>query len=117
MIAGARRVQASSLCDKNTIPAIVREVSDQQAMVMTLVENLQREDLNNIEQARSYHRLAQEFGLTQDEVAKRTGKDRSTMANVSAPAAAARGGAEAAGDRDMLTMGHAKVLMTIRSRC
>src|SRR5208282_19718 len=74
VIAGARRVEASARCDKKTIPAIVRPVSNQQAMVMTLVENLQREDLNNLDQARSYQRLGQEFGLTQDEVAKCTGK-------------------------------------------
>jgi ParB family transcriptional regulator, chromosome partitioning protein len=112
VIAGARRVQASSLCDKKTIPAIVRAVSNQQAMVMTLVENLQREDLNNIDQARSYQRLAQEFGLTQDEVAKCTGKERSTIANylrlLRLPEEVQKLLA-----RDILTMGHAKVLLTI----
>ncbi len=112
VIAGARRVQASSLCDKKTIPAIVRPVSNQQAMVMTLVENLQREDLNNIDQARSYQRLAQEFGLTQDEVAKCTGKERSTIANylrlLRLPEEVQKLLA-----RDILTMGHAKVLLTI----
>ena len=112
VIAGARRVQASSLCGKEKIPAIVRQVSNQQAMVMTLVENLQREDLNNIDQARSYQRLSQEFGLTQDEVAKCTGKDRSSIANymrlLRLPEEVQKLLA-----KDILSIGHAKVLLTI----
>ena len=112
VIAGARRVQASTLCVKEKIPAIVRQVSNQQAMVMTLVENLQREDLNQIDQARSYQRLSQEFGLTQDEVAKYTGKERSSIANymrlLRLPEEVQKLLA-----RDILTMGHAKVLLTI----
>ena len=112
VIAGARRVQASTLCGKEKIPAIVRQVSNQQAMVMTLVENLQREDLNQIDQARSYQRLSQEFGLTQDEVAKYTGKERSSIANymrlLRLPEEVQKLLA-----RDVLTMGHAKVLLTI----
>ena len=112
VIAGARRVQASTLCGKEKIPAIVRQVSNQQAMVMTLVENLQREDLNQIDQARSYQRLSQEFGLTQDEVAKYTGKERSSIANymrlLRLPEEVQKLLA-----RDILTMGHAKVLLTI----
>ncbi len=112
VIAGARRVKASSLCEKTTIPAIVRQVSNQQAMVMTLVENLQREDLNDIDQARSYQRLSQEFGLTQDEVAKCTGKDRSTIANylrlLRLPEEVQKLLA-----KGILSMGHAKVLLTI----
>jgi ParB family transcriptional regulator, chromosome partitioning protein len=112
VIAGARRVQASTLCGKEKIPAIVRQVSNQQAMVMTLVENLQREDLNQIDQARSYQRLSQEFGLTQDEVAKYTGKERSSIANymrlLRLPEEVQKLLA-----KDILTMGHAKVLLTI----
>ena len=112
VIAGARRVQASTLCVKEKIPAIVRQVSNQQAMVMTLVENLQREDLNQIDQARSYQRLSQEFGLTQDEVAKYTGKERSSIANymrlLRLPEEVQKLLA-----KDILTMGHAKVLLTI----
>ena len=112
VIAGARRVQASTLCGKEKIPAIVRQVSNQQAMVMTLVENLQREDLNQIDQARSYQRLSQEFGLTQEEVAKYTGKERSSIANymrlLRLPEEVQKLLA-----KDILTMGHAKVLLTI----
>jgi ParB family chromosome partitioning protein len=112
VVAGARRVEASSQCGKNTVPAIVRQVSNQQAMVMTLVENLQREDLNHIDQARSYQRLAQEFKLTQEEVAKYTGKDRSVIANylrlLRLPEQVQQMVAN-----NVLSMGHAKVLLTI----
>ena len=62
---------------KSTVPAIVKQVSNEQAMEMTIVENLQREDLNAIEQARAYERLGREFGLTQEQMAQRTGKERS----------------------------------------
>ena len=64
-----------------TIPAIVRQVSNEQAMEMTIIENLQREDLNAMEQARAYERLGREFGLTQEQMAQRTGKERSSVAN------------------------------------
>ncbi len=66
---------------KKNIPAIVRTMSDQQAMETTIVENLQREDLNPIEQAQAFERLAQEFKLTQDQIAQRTGKERASIAN------------------------------------
>src|SRR5271165_4446748 len=112
VIAGARRVKASSLCEKTTIPAIVRQVSNQQAMVMTLVENLQREDLGIMDQARTFLRLSQEFGLTQEEVAERTGKDRSTVANyvrlLKLPEKVQR-----LVDEGGLSFGHAKVIMTL----
>jgi ParB family chromosome partitioning protein len=64
------------------IPAIVRNCSDEEAMLLALEENIQRSDLNPMETARAYHRLMNEFGLTQDTVAKRLGKDRSTVANI-----------------------------------
>jgi ParB family transcriptional regulator, chromosome partitioning protein len=63
------------------VPVVLREVSDEQALELTLVENIQREDLNPIEQARAFDRLMEEFHLTQDEVASKTGKDRATVAN------------------------------------
>ena len=64
-----------------TVPAIVRQVSNEQAMEMTIIENLQREDLNPIEQARAFDRLGREFGLTQEQISLRTGKERSSVAN------------------------------------
>jgi len=81
LVAGERRWLACKLADKNTIPAIVRELSNEQAMEITIIENLQREDLIPIEQARAFERLSREFGLTQEQIAGRTGKDRASIAN------------------------------------
>src|SRR6204780_1061719 len=81
LIAGERRWRASQLAGKATIPAILRQVSDEQAMEITIVENLQRADLNPMEQARAFERLSREFHMTQEQMAQRTGKDRATVAN------------------------------------
>jgi ParB family chromosome partitioning protein len=81
LITGERRLLASKQAGKATIPAIVRTVSDEQAMEMTIVENLQRADLNPIEQARAYHRLSHDFHMTQEQIAIRTGKERASVAN------------------------------------
>ena len=81
LVAGERRWLACKLADKSTIPAIVREISNEQAMEITIIENLQREDLNPVEQARAFERLSREFGLTQEQIASRTGKDRASIAN------------------------------------
>jgi len=81
LIAGERRWRASKLAGKTTVPAILRQVSDEQAMEITIVENLQRADLNPMEQARAFERLAREFHMTQEQMAQRTGKDRATVAN------------------------------------
>jgi ParB family transcriptional regulator, chromosome partitioning protein len=81
LIAGERRWLASKLAGKITVPAILRHVSDEQAMEITIVENLQRTDLNPMEQARAYDRLAHHFKMTQEQMAVRTGKDRASVAN------------------------------------
>ena len=81
LITGERRLLASRQAGKLTIPAIVREASDVQAMEMTIVENLQRADLNPMEQARAYHRLSSDFKMTQEQMALRTGKERASVAN------------------------------------
>ena len=81
LIAGERRWRASQRAQLLRVPVVLREVSDEQALELTLVENIQREDLNPIEQARAFDRLMEEFHLTQDEVATRTGKERATVAN------------------------------------
>jgi len=81
LVAGERRWLASKLAEKTTIPAVVREISNEQAMEITIIENLQREDLNPIEQARAFERLSREFGLTQEQIASRTGKDRASISN------------------------------------
>src|SRR5205814_5115651 len=81
LIAGERRWLASQRAGKQTVPAMVRQVSDQQALELTIIENLQREDLGPIEQAQAFDRLSREFNVTQEQMAQRTGKDRTTIAN------------------------------------
>jgi ParB family transcriptional regulator, chromosome partitioning protein len=82
LIAGERRWRAAQRAALDRVPAVVRDVPEETALEMTLVENLQREDLNPIEQARAFQRLTDEFSLTQEQVAERTGKDRATIANL-----------------------------------
>ena len=81
VIAGERRLRASKQAGLTSIPCLVDQKQDQDALISALIENLQREDLNPVEEARGLDRLKREFGLTQDEVAKSTGKARSTIAN------------------------------------
>jgi len=81
LIAGERRWRAAQRAGLSKVPVIVRQVSDDLALEMTLVENIQREDLNAIEAARAFERLMDESHLTQEAVAERTGKDRATVAN------------------------------------
>ncbi len=81
VIAGERRLRASKKAGLKAIPCLVDQKQDQDALVSALIENLQREDLNPVEEARGLDRLKREFGLTQDEVATSTGKARSTIAN------------------------------------
>ena len=81
VIAGERRLRASKNAGLKTIPTLIDQKQDKDALESALIENLQREDLNAVEEARGYDRLKREFGLTQDEVAASTGKARSTIAN------------------------------------
>jgi ParB family chromosome partitioning protein len=81
LLTGERRWLASAKANKKTIPAIIRQVSDEQALEMTIVENLQRADLNPMEQARAYQRLSAEFQMTQEQMATRTGKERASVSN------------------------------------
>src|SRR5215510_10064112 len=81
LIAGERRWRAAQRAGLNKVSAIVKQVADELALEMTLVENIQREDLNPMEAARAFERLMDEFHLTQESVAERTGKDRATVAN------------------------------------
>jgi ParB family chromosome partitioning protein len=81
VVAGERRLRAARIAGLARVPAVVKELSSSQALEVALVENLQREDLNPIEEAEAYARLQEEFGFTQEEVARRVGRDRSTVAN------------------------------------
>ncbi len=112
LITGERRWLASQKAGKPTIPAIVRLASNEQAMEMTIVENLQREDLNPMEEAHAFERLSREFGLTQEQISIRTGKDRGSIANyvrlLKLPEEV-----QIMVRQGELTVGHAKVLMAL----
>ncbi len=82
LIAGERRLRASRSLGLKTVPAIVREASEQEKLELALIENIQRQDLNAVEEAIAYKALVDEFGLTQDAVATRVGKSRSAVANI-----------------------------------
>jgi ParB family chromosome partitioning protein len=81
LVAGERRTRASKLAGRETIPAIVREVSNQQAAELTVIENLQRQDLNCMDQARAFVLLSQSFGMTQDQIGERVGMSRGAVSN------------------------------------
>lgn len=81
LILGERRCRAAKLAGEATVPAIVRPVSNEQAAEMTIVENLQRQDLNCLEQAKAFARLSREFGLTQEQIGQKTGCSRESVAN------------------------------------
>jgi ParB family chromosome partitioning protein len=82
LIAGERRWRASQRAGLSRVPAVVREAGEHHALELALIENLQREDLNPMEEAQAYERLIADFGMTQDEVARRVGKNRATIANM-----------------------------------
>ena len=114
LIVGERRWRAAKLAGITRIPAVIREVSDAQSLELALVENLLREDLNPMEEAEAYQRLLAEFGWTQEELAQRVSRDRSSVANclrllklpelIQADLRAGR-----------LTMGHARALLSLDS--
>jgi len=113
IIAGERRFRAAQLAKLKTVPAIIREVEDKQALELALVENIQRKDLNPLEEAAGYQRLMDEFSYTQDELSKIVGKSRSHVANLlrllSLPAKF-----RTAIDTGELTMGHARALLSAK---
>ncbi len=112
LVAGERRWLASRRAGKTTIPAVVKQVSNEQAMEITIIENLQREDLNPMEQARAFERLSREFSLTQEQIAVRTGKDRASIANfirlLKLPEQA-----QDALEQGTIAFGHGKVLLAL----
>jgi ParB family chromosome partitioning protein len=114
LIAGERRWLASKRAGKSVVPAILRQVSDEQAMEMTIVENLQRADLNPIEQARAYDRLSRDFRMTQEQMAQRTGKDRASVANflrlLRLPSEV-----QVQVEKGELSFGHARTLLALES--
>lgn len=116
LIAGERRWRAAGLAGLQTIPAIVKDATKRELLELALIENIQREDLNPIEAAEAYKRLQEEFKLTQEDLARRVGKERSTITNflrlLGLPKEIKQGLASG-----VLTMGHAKAILSIeRSR-
>lgn len=81
LIAGERRLQAARLAGLDTVPVVIREAADDELLELALIENIQRADLNPVEEAMAYRRLVEEYSLTQEEVARRVGKNRATIAN------------------------------------
>jgi ParB family chromosome partitioning protein len=110
LISGERRWRAAKEAGLGTIQALIRNCGDEESIVLALVENLQRADLNPMEMARAYHRMMNEFGLTQDIIAQRVGCERSSIANVvrliHLPSEI-----QQLIETDKLSMGHAKVIL------
>ncbi|MCJ8501321.1 ParB/RepB/Spo0J family partition protein [Desulfatitalea alkaliphila] len=110
LVAGERRLRAAKMAGLQQVPVVVKEVSDAEMLEMSIVENIQREDLNPMEEAEAYHRLMVEFGLTQEQAADRVGKSRSAVANflrlrrLPEPI-------KAGIDNGQLSMGHARALL------
>lgn len=114
LIAGERRWRAAQLAGCVTIPALVKKASEQEVLALALLENLQREDLNPLEEARAYQRLQVEFNLRQEDVAQCVGKDRSTIANVLRLLKLPLSLQEDI-ETGRLTMGHARALLALES--
>ena len=114
LIAGERRLRASGLAGLEAVPVLIKEVTDQQALALALIENIQREDLKPLEEAAALHQLREEFGLTQQETANAVGKSREAVANLLRLLnlhPAVRGML----DNDALEMGHARALLSLPS--
>lgn len=112
IVAGERRWRAAQRAGLLKVPVVIRDVPDDKRLELALIENVQREDLNPIEEARAYRRLADEFGLTQEETARAVGKDRATVANYQRLLGLA---AEVQADvaTGALSMGHARALVAL----
>lgn len=115
LITGERRLRAAQIAGFDTVPAIVREVRQQESLELALVENLQRQDLNPMEEAEAYVRLQNEFDLTQEKIAKQVGKSRAQVANtmrlLELPPAM-----QAALQQGIITFGHAKIILSVENK-
>jgi ParB family transcriptional regulator, chromosome partitioning protein len=112
LIAGERRWRASQKLGREIIPAVIKQVSNEQAMEMTIVENLQREGLNAMEEARAFDRLSSEFNLTQEQMSQRTGRERASIANLLRMLRLPETVQQAV-EKGELSAGHAKVLLML----
>ena len=114
LIAGERRLRASALAGRNTVPAIVREADDREMLELALIENVQREDLNPIDEARGYQAVLTQVGLTHDEVSQRVGKHRSAITN-SLRLLGLPPEVQEMVSRGTLTAGHARAVLALPS--
>ncbi len=112
LIAGERRWRAAQLAGLQEIPAVIREVDDQAAMAMGLIENIQRDDLNPLEEAQALHRLLKEFGLTHQQIAQAVGKSRTTVTNLMR-LLDLNADVKALVEAGRLEMGHARALLAL----
>ena len=112
LIAGERRWRAAQLAGLEAVPAMVRELSDDQALEIALIENIQREELTPVEEARAFERLTQEFGLTHDALAEAVGRKRATISNTLRLLRLPREVQQAL-DEGSLRMGHARALLAL----
>ena len=115
LISGERRWRAAKEAGFETVQAVIRNCGDEESVILALVENLQRTDLNPMEMARAYHRMMNEFGLTQDIIAQRVGCDRSSIANVVRLINLPRE-IQLLIETNQLSMGHAKVILGLPSQ-
>ena len=115
LVAGERRLRASQQLGIQEVPAVIRTLTDREALEFSLIENIQRENLNPLEEAKGYARLLQEFGHTQEEVADAVGKNRATVANVLRLLTLSIEIQKGLGD-GTITMGHAKALLSVEDK-
>jgi len=115
IVAGERRLRAARLAGLETVPVVLRDVSDEEMLLMAIVENIQRENLNPMEECEGYHRLVSEFACTQEQVAAKVGKPRSTVANFLRLKNLPSQIQDSLRD-SVITMGHARALLGLENR-
>jgi len=115
LVAGERRLRAAKKAGLEQVPVVVKRATDREKMIMSIIENVQRSDLNCVEEALAYYQLMNEYKLTQEDVAKKLGKERSTVANFLRILNLPRPVIDLL-QKEMLTFGHAKILAAVKER-
>lgn len=115
LVAGERRLRASKKAGLEMVPVVVKRATDREKMIMSIIENVQRSDLNCVEEALAYYQLMNEYKLTQEDVAKKLGKERSTVANFLRVLNLPRPVIDLL-QKEMLSFGHAKILASVKER-
>lgn len=115
LIAGERRLRASKMAGLTKVPVVIKKVTDREKVVMSIIENVQRSDLNCVEEALAYYQLMNEYELTQEEVGKKIGKERSSVANYLRVLKLPRAVIELL-QKELLSFGHAKVMAAEKDR-